>query len=153
MDITIGFSTIKNGGRGPMVVIQLVEGRGCGRNGDLGSSSSLSGMTMSGDEIGLIVMIPHVENGGCMEVGAIQGLGRAVGTDVGIRQRWQQWHRRCSCNRCLGLVQCVHRRVIDTQSCIGVAVAIGCWCPNPHPTLPFIPFHPIAHPTFLLPEP
>ncbi len=90
MDITIGFSAIKNRGHGLMVVVWLVEGRGSGGNGDLALllSSSL-GMMMSGDEIGLIVMIPHVENGGCMEVGAIRGLRQAVGTDVGIGQRWQ----------------------------------------------------------------
>ncbi len=67
-----------------MVVVQSVEDAGCGRDGDPGSSLLLSVMTMSGKKMGLIVMIPHVENGECMKVVAIQGLGQVVGIDVGI---------------------------------------------------------------------
>ncbi len=67
------------------VVVRSVEGAGCGGDADPGSSSS-SVMTTSGEKMGLIVVIPHVENGGCMEVGAIRGLGWAVGIDVGIGQ-------------------------------------------------------------------
>ncbi len=86
MDTAIGFPAIKNGGGGPMVVVRSAEGTECGGDGDLGSSSSSAVMTMSGEKMGLIVMIPHVENGGCMEVGAIWGLGQAVGIDVSIGQ-------------------------------------------------------------------
>ncbi len=44
------------------------------------------GSMMSGRKTGLIGMILHVENGGCMEMEGVSDLGRAVGTDVSVRQ-------------------------------------------------------------------
>ncbi len=69
-----------------MVVVWSIEGAGSSGEGDPPSLSSLSVIMTSGEKMGLIVVIPHVKNGGYMEVGAIQGLGWAVQMDVGIRQ-------------------------------------------------------------------
>ncbi len=62
MDTSISFSTIENGSGGLMVVVWLVEDAKCGGNGNPVSSSS-SVMTMSGEEMDLMVVIPHVKNG------------------------------------------------------------------------------------------
>ncbi len=45
------------------------------------------GSMMSGRKIGLIGVIPHVENGGCMEMKGVSDLGQAVGTNVSVGQR------------------------------------------------------------------
>lgn len=58
-----------------MVVIWSTEGMGC--SGDVGqvSSSSSLVMTMSGRKMGVIAVIPHVKNGGCMEIEGVSDLG------------------------------------------------------------------------------
>ncbi len=105
---------------------------------------------MSEEEIGLIVMILHVGNGRCMEVGVIWGLGRAVGTNVGFRSGWQQWGHWCSYSHCLSLVRHVYGRVINAQRGIAVVVAIGCQWPDLHHVLPLIPSLLIMHPAIVL---
>ncbi len=50
------------------------------------NQSTLSVITTSDRKTGLIATIPHIENGGSMEMGVISNLGRAVGTNVGIGQ-------------------------------------------------------------------
>ncbi len=57
-----------------MVVVWSMEGVGCGRD------------RMSGRKIGLIGVIPHVKNGGCMEMEGVSDLGQAVGTNVSVGQ-------------------------------------------------------------------
>lgn len=91
-------------------------------------SSSLSAITMSGEKTGLIVMIPHVDNGGYSKEGRILGLGQAVGTDIGIVQGWKQRGHRWSHSHRLGVVQCVCVRGVHVQTDISVAAIIGCRC-------------------------
>ncbi len=41
-------------------------------------------MTMSGRKIGMIAVIPHIENGGYMEMEGVSDLGQVVGMDVSV---------------------------------------------------------------------
>ncbi|PBK78699.1 hypothetical protein ARMSODRAFT_1011239 [Armillaria solidipes] len=109
-----------------------------------GSSWSLPVMRTSGRIIGSIAMISHVGNGGCMEMVSISNLGRAIESDIGIRQRWQRHGRWCShCCR-LGVVRRILGSNIDAQMDIAIATFVGCWRPDLAPTLPLALFHPPA---------
>ncbi len=65
-----------------MVVVRSVEGAGCGRDQDRRLSLLSTVITTLGEEMGLIVVIPQVKNGGCMEEGGILGLRGMGETDV-----------------------------------------------------------------------
>ncbi|PBK58433.1 hypothetical protein ARMSODRAFT_983846 [Armillaria solidipes] len=77
---TIGFPSIENGGKGSAVVVWSMEGMGCGRDECQVSSSSAVVLTMLGEVMSLIVVIPHVNNGGCTKEGGDFGPG-ASGRD------------------------------------------------------------------------
>ncbi|KAK0451969.1 uncharacterized protein EV420DRAFT_1559484, partial [Desarmillaria tabescens] len=86
---------------------------------------------------GLIAIIPHVENGGCIEMRSISDLGQVVGSNVGIGQGWQQHG-----NWCLTLLlHCVLsitylRSSIDlAQMDVAITAFVGCQGPNLAPAL------------------
>ncbi|KAK0444923.1 uncharacterized protein EV420DRAFT_1484514 [Desarmillaria tabescens] len=84
-------------------------------------------MTILERIMGLIAMIPHVENGECMEMGSIWDLGQAVGSNVGIRQGWQ-WHGHW-CSHCchLGVIRHILESSINVQMDVAIAVFVRCW--------------------------
>ncbi len=93
---------------------------------------------------GRISVIPHIENGGCMEMEGISDLGWAVGTDIGIERGWQRRGHRCSRSCRLGIVRRILGCRIDTQMDVVVAAAFdGCRGFDLAPALP------LACPTFL----
>lgn len=71
-----------------MVVIRSIEGVGCSRDGGQVSTLSLLVMMTLRRKTGMIAVMPHVENGGCMKMEAISNLEQAVWTDVSVRQGW-----------------------------------------------------------------
>ncbi len=73
-----------------MVIVWPVEGAGLGGDWDQESSSLSVMMMTSGRRTGLIDMISHVDNGGCMKEEHTLGLGQVIGTNVGVRKGWQQ---------------------------------------------------------------
>ncbi len=86
------------------MVIQSVEDMGCGRIGDQSSWSLVVVIGMSGRKHGLVVVIPNIDSGGCMEMGGIRGLGQVVGTNIGIRRGCQRQGHQGSCMHRLGLI-------------------------------------------------
>ncbi|PBK71437.1 hypothetical protein ARMSODRAFT_973853 [Armillaria solidipes] len=70
---TIGFPSIENGGEGLTVIVRSMEGVGCGGDEHRASSSSAAVLMTLGEEMSLIVVIPHVNNGGCMKEGGDLG--------------------------------------------------------------------------------
>ncbi|KAK0221134.1 hypothetical protein EDD85DRAFT_983362 [Armillaria nabsnona] len=93
---------------------------------------------------GQISVIPHIENGGCKEMGDISDLGWAVKTDVGIEQGWQRRGHWCSHSCCLGVVHHILRCRINTQMGVFVAAFNGRWGFDLGPILLLTPFHPPA---------
>ncbi len=75
--------------------------------------------------MGLIVVIPYVNNGGYTKEGGILDLGQAVGTNVGIGRGWQRRGHRGLCRCRLGLIQHIHERVIDVQKDVIIAAIVG----------------------------
>lgn len=112
---------------------------GCGMRRGWGSESILLSavMTTWGEKTVLIVVIPHVENGGYMEVGEFCSLGLVVEDIVCIGPRWG---RSSSRSRRLDVIQRVHWRVFEAQRGVAVAVTVGCRCPDLRPLSQSYPF-------------
>ncbi len=88
-ETNIGFPSVKNGGSDLWVVIQSMEGVAGGRDRDQ-VSLSLRVTMVSEEKSVLIVMIPHVNNGGCTKEGSIGDWGQAVAPHAA-----EQWHPDC----------------------------------------------------------
>ncbi len=133
---TIEFPGVENGGWGLMVVLRSVEGAGCGGDQDRRLSLSSTVITTSGEEMSLIIVIPQVENGGCMEEGGILGLRGTVETNVEFRWGWQWQDHQCSHSGRVGVIQYAHVKVLEAQKGVGVAAVAGHRCTDLNPALP-----------------
>ncbi len=91
-ETTIGFPAIENGGfRSDN---DHTDGGGAiwGENGDRASSAKAAVVTTLGIKMGLILVIPHVDNGGCTKEGGILRL-RGAGHLCSGSHRSSSWHR------------------------------------------------------------
>ncbi len=102
----------------------------------------VSSSSSSDRKTGRISVVPHIENGGCMEMEGISDLGWAVGTDVGIELGWQRRGRRCSCSCRLGNVRHILGCRIDARMDVVIAAFDGFRGLDLAPALPLAPFLP-----------